>query len=204
MAGDPVAELVAALDGLWRGQRPEEREESERRGGADGVEPVACTLGMEDCALDVGRRVHIAIHGDVAHEPQPGGEPFVVIEHLELGDQRLDRCLEGGDVVSLSVCPMVMLSSASRARVAVRRSPARESHCLAGGSGPAQQLAVALERAGELDQYRRSLGVGSQGRRALEQPRGGGFLAGGRATSGACEADRRACGEARRRRLARA
>ena len=81
VAGDPVAELVAALDGLWRGQRTEEGEESERRGGAHGVVLVACTLGMEERALVVGRRVRIAIHGDVAHEPQPGREPFVVVEH---------------------------------------------------------------------------------------------------------------------------
>ena len=91
----------------------------------------------------------------------------------------------------------------ARGGAAVARDP-RELHCLAGGSGPAQKLSVALERTGEVDEYRRSLGVGSQGRRALEQPRGGGFLAGGRATSGAREAGRRSCGHAGRRRLARA
>ena len=72
----------------------------------DGVQPVACTLGMDDRALEVGRRVRVAIHGDVAHEPQPGGQPFVVIEQLELGDQRLDRRLERGHVgVGLRCAP---------------------------------------------------------------------------------------------------
>ena len=114
------------------GHRTEEREESERRGGAHGVQPVACTLGVDDRALEVGRRVLVAIHGDVAHEAQPGGQPFVVIELLELGDQRLDRGLERGDVgVGLGVPhgDAQLREPSPRGGTAVAGGP-RESHGL--------------------------------------------------------------------------
>ena len=130
VAGDPLAERVAALDGLCHGHRTEEREESERPGGAHGVEPVACTLGMDDRPLEVGRRVRVAIHGDVAHEPQPGRQPLVVIEQLELGDQRLDRRLEGRRCrVALGVShgDAQLRQPSARGGAAVARDP-RELH----------------------------------------------------------------------------
>ena len=181
---------------LCRGHRPEEGEESERRGGAHGVQPVACTLGMDDRALEVGRRVLVALHGDVAHEPQPGGQPFVVIERLELGDQRLDRRLERGDVGVGRGVPhgdAQLRDPRPRGGAAVARGP-RESHRLAGGSGRAQQLALVLAaRRPARPGSRRALGVGRQGQRALQQSRGGRrLLAGGRATSRAPKARRRA------------
>ena len=207
VTGDPLAQRAAALDGLCRGHRPEERKESERLGGADGVKPVACTLGMDDCALEVGRRVRVALQGDVGHESQPGGQPFVVIEQLEFGDQRLDRRLERGDVdVGLGVPhgDAQLRDPRPRGGAAVARGP-RESHGLAGGSGRAQQLAIVLQRAGQLDQDRGTLDVGSQGQRTLQESRGDRRLvAGGRATPRALKARRRAGRQAGRGCLARA